>query len=160
MRLATLVLHTPPYKPLDVLLSYCHISLQNSAFAAYAPALRERAKIGQLLTASPLSMGLLTPNPPGWHPGSPELKDAAKRANEVAAEGWAGGLPNLAVGYGFKKGTELGMPVVVGLSNPREVHECVAAWREIREGKNGEKRAAMEEEVVKCILKQALEGIK
>ncbi|KAI0751260.1 Aldo/keto reductase [Daedaleopsis nitida] len=149
LRLAILVLHTPPYKPLDVLLSYCHLSLQTNAFAAYAPAFRERAKVGQLLTASPLSMGLLTPKPPAWHPASLEVKAAARRANELCAEeGWEGGLPNLANGYGFKRGAELGVPVVVGVSNPREVHESVRAWREVREGKDREKRTALEERVV------------
>ncbi|KAI0773784.1 Aldo/keto reductase [Fomes fomentarius] len=150
LRLALLVLHNPPYKPLDVLMSYCHLSLQNSAYIPYAAALRERAKIGQLLTASPLCMGLLTPNPPDWHPSTPELKEAARRANQLCIdEGWASGLPHLAVGYGFKKGQELDLPVVVGLSNPTEVHESVRAWREIKEGKEAERRAALEERVVK-----------
>lgn len=150
LRIALLVLHNPPYQPLDVLLSYCHLSLQNSAYIPYAAALRERAKIGQLLTASPLCMGLLTPNPPDWHPSSPELKEAARRANQLCIdEGWVSGLPHLAVGYGFKKGQELDLPVVVGLSNPKEVHASVRAWREIKEGKEAERRAALEEKVVK-----------
>ncbi|KAI0721979.1 Aldo/keto reductase [Cerioporus squamosus] len=147
LRIATLVQHTTS-KPLDVLLSYCHISLQNSAFATYAPAFRERAKVGQLLTASPLNMGLLTPKPPSWHPASPELKEAAKKAAKLCEdEQWPGGLPNLAVGYGYRKGAELNMPVVVGLSNPEEVHESVRAWRAIKEGKDKERRVALEEKV-------------
>lgn len=150
LRIATLVQHTTN-KPLDVLLSYCHISLQNSAFATYAPAFRERAKVGQLLTASPLNMGLLTPKPPSWHPASPELKEAARKAAKLCVdEEWPGGLPNLAVGYGYRKGAELNMPVVVGLSNPKEVHESVRAWRAVKEGKDREERVALEERV--CAL--------
>lgn len=149
LRIATLVLHTTS-KPLDVLLSYCHISLQNSAFATYAPEFRQRAKIGQLLTASPLSMGLLTPKPPAWHPASPEVKEAAQDAIKLLeGQQWPGGLPNLAVGYGYRKGTELGLPVVVGLSNPSEVHESVRAWRAIKEGKDEVNRVALEDTVIR-----------
>ncbi len=165
LRIATLVHHTTS-KPLDVLLSYCHISLQNSAFATYAPAFRERAKVGQLLTASPLNMGLLTPKPPSWHPASPELKEAAQKAAKLCEdEQWPGGLPNLAVGFAYRKGAELDMPVVVGLSNPEEVHESVRAWRAVKanlavgigrkgaelnavkEGRDRERRVALEEKV-------------
>ncbi|KAI1793007.1 Aldo/keto reductase [Ganoderma leucocontextum] len=149
LRLALLVLHTPPYKPLDVLLSYCHLSLNNSTFATYAKPLRERAKVTQLITASPLSMGLLTPNPPSWHPAPAESKNAAKQANGIVSDAqWDGGLPNLAAGYGFRKGQENAMPVVVGLSNPREVHESIRAWREIQKGTDKEKRMALEDQVI------------
>ena len=80
-----------------------------------------------------------------------KLKDAikAKKANELCEdEQWVGGLPNVAVGYGFRKGQEAGMPVVVGLSNPREVHESIRAWREIKDGKDSEQRAVLEAKVV------------
>lgn len=143
------MLHTPPYKPVNVLLSYCHLSLNNSTFATYAKPLRERAKVNQLVTASPLTMGLLTPNPPSWHPAPAELKEAAERANAIANDAqWEGGLVNLAAGYGFRKGKENGMPVVVGLSNPREVHESIRAWREIQKGADKEKRIALEDQAI------------
>ncbi|KAI0643697.1 Aldo/keto reductase [Trametes meyenii] len=149
LRLALLVLHTPPFKPLDVLLSYSHSNLQNSTVVEFAPHFRTRAKIPQLLTASPLNMGLLTPRLPQWHPATPAQREAAQRAAKLCeSEGWEGGLPNVAVGYGFRKGAELDVPVVVGLSNPREVHESVRAWREIREGKDEAKRVALEEQIV------------
>ena len=144
------MLHTPPYKPLDVLLSYCHLSLNNSTFATYAKPLRERAKVTQLVTASPLSMGLLTPNPPSWHPASAASKEAAKEANKIVEDAkWKGGLPNLAIGYGFRKGQEASMPAVVGLSGPREVHESVRAWREVQEGTDQELRVALEDKVIR-----------
>lgn len=139
-----LALHTAPYKPLDVLLSYSHLTLQNSAFAAYAPHLRARARVAQLLTASPLNMGLLTPTPPQWHPAPPELKDRVARAAQ-ACEGWDGGLVNIAVGFGYRAAAELGVPMVAGLSYPREVHESVRAWRDTKESEEKkEKRVAQE----------------
>ncbi|KAI0829347.1 Aldo/keto reductase [Trametes gibbosa] len=151
LRLALLVLHTAPFMPLDVLLSYSHSNLQNATFAAFAPLLRGRAGIPQLLTASPLNMGLLTPNPPAWHPATRELREGARRAREVCEDqGWEGGLPNVAVGYGFRQGAELDVPVVVGLSNLREVHESVRAWREVKEGEGEAKRVALEQRVVEA----------
>lgn len=147
LRLALLALHTPPYKALDVLLSYSHLTVQTTTFAAFAPHFRERARISQLLTASPLNMGLLTPTPPSWHPASQELRAAAGRANVVCAE-WEGGLPNVSVGFGYGKAIELDVPMVVGLSNTREVHENVHVYRAVRNGKD-ETRRAQEDAVVR-----------
>lgn len=139
LRLALLVLHTAPYKSLDVLLSYSQLNLQNSAFADFAPHLLERARVGQLLTASPLNMGLLTPTPPKWHPAPAELKDAVKKVAEACSD-WDGGMVNVAVGYGYRKAAELDVPMVAGLSYPREVHESMHAWRDLKESQ-GKRRA-------------------
>ena len=49
LRLALLVLHTAPYEPLDVVLSYSHLNLQNSTLIAFAPVFRERALVRQLI---------------------------------------------------------------------------------------------------------------
>ncbi|KZT74499.1 Aldo/keto reductase [Daedalea quercina L-15889] len=144
LRLALLVLHTSPYKPLDVLLSYSHLTLQNSAFADFAPIFRERARVGQLLTASPLNMGLLTPTPPIWHPAPPELKDAVKKVAE-ACSSWEGGMVNVAVGYGYRTAAELDVPMVAGLSYPREVHESMRAWRDTKESQEKRQKRIAEE---------------
>ncbi|EMD40999.1 hypothetical protein CERSUDRAFT_131452 [Gelatoporia subvermispora B] len=149
LRIALLVLHNPPYQPLDVLLSYSHLTLQNSTFAEFLPHFRDRARIPQLLTASPLNMGLLTPNPPPWHPAPTELKNAARTANAMCKDaGWEGGLPNVAIGYGYEAGAALNVPVVVGISNLREVHENVRVWREIKEGKQDAKRKEVETKIL------------
>lgn len=149
LRIALLVLHTPPFKPLDVLLSYSQLTLQNKAFAVFAPHFRTRAGIPQLLTASPLNMGLLTPTPPAWHPAPSELRAAANQANAVCVEArWKGGLPNLAVGYGFKMAREVDAPCVVGMSNLHEVHENMRVWREVEEAKEKTDREACENTVM------------
>ena len=151
LRIALLVLHTPPYKPLDVVLTYCHLTLQNTTFSTFAPQFRDRAKVRQLVTASPLSMALLTPNTPAWHPAPSELLQAVSLVRENSA-GWPGGLPNLALGYAIRNARIIdpGLPWAVGLSNPREVHECVRIWREVS-GTVDENRRAKEEEVKKII---------
>lgn len=134
LRLSLLVLHTAPYEPLDMLLNYSHLNLQNDAFIAFLPHFRERAKIPQLLAASPLHMGLLTPSPPPWHPAPSELRAIAQDAIVQSSDGWEAGLPNLALGYAYRRARELQVPTVVGLSRPEEVHETIRVWRELKEG--------------------------
>lgn len=138
LRLALLILHTPPYKPVDAILSYSHLSLQNATFSDFLPHFQGRAQVRQLLAASPLSMGLLTPTPPAWHPAPPGLLAAAVEAGSI----WPEGLPNLAVGYSIQStGAAHGnTPLVVGFSHPREVHECIRVWRELQDGHLDERR--------------------
>lgn len=141
LRLAILILHTAPYRPVDVILSYSHLCLQNATFLDFVPHFYARAQVEQLVPASPLSMGMLTPIPPPWHPAPPELKQAVADAHAA----WGGDFPELAVGYSLRQSGALGraLPLVVGFSNPREVHECVRVWREVRaavgEGSEGER---------------------
>lgn len=145
LRLAILVLHTPPFKPLDVLLSYSHLCLQNSTFLEFIPHFYKRAKVGQLLAASPMSMGLLTSRPPSWHPAPPRLRKAVVDASDM----WARGLPDLAMGYSIRhtiSATEP-LPLVVGFSSPEEVHEYVKVWRDILAGYQNGEREKKEKEV-------------
>lgn len=145
LRLALLILHTPPYKPVEVILSYSHLSLQNATILEFAPAFRERARIGQLLSASPFNMGLLTPSPPTWHPAPEGLRTAASQTQKD----WPAGLPDLALGYAIRHcGPEHGnFPLVAGLSNPEEVHQCVRVWREIQKADGDGDRRRVEEKV-------------
>ncbi|KAG6830629.1 hypothetical protein H0H92_015721 [Tricholoma furcatifolium] len=139
LRLALLILHTPPFKPVDVILSYSHLSLQNGTFLKYVPQLQERAKVGQLLAASPFSMGLLTSSPPPWHPASSDLLAAARQASDV----WGQGLPNLALGYSIRNtGGRDNIPLVAGFSTPQEVYECIKVWRELQGGEAEGRRDA------------------
>lgn len=162
LRIALLVLHNPPYKPLDILLSYAHHTLQNSVFAAFVPQLLNRAKVAQLGTASPFSMGLLTPNPPPWHPASAEIIAAKDRAI-ITAKAWEGGLPDLALGFALSEADEPAMqsvPRVVGLSTMQEVHEAMRVWRNMqRYGGKDEKRKQMEEAVRKVFRDAGCENM-
>ena len=137
LRLSILILHTAPFKPVDILLSYSHLCLQNSTFMEFAPHFYRRAKVGQLLAASPLSMGLLTQCPPSWHPAPPGLLHAVSKARE----NWSD-LTNLALGYSLRQTRAVGdnVPLVVGFSTPEEVHECVKVWREVSKGSDRQKR--------------------
>ncbi|KAJ7237209.1 NADP-dependent oxidoreductase domain-containing protein [Mycena haematopus] len=146
LRIALLILHNPPFKPVDVVLSYSNLSLQNSTFLQFAPQLIERAQVRQLLAASPFSMGLLTDlGPPLWHPASPVLRSvSAQAAKDSRARGRS--LADLATGYCIRH-TGGAVPLVVGLSQPKEVHECIKVWREIETRDGNEERMEQEEEV-------------
>lgn len=69
----------------DTVLSYCHYSLNDTAFSGLFPTLQGRG-IG-IINASPLSMGLLTDaGPPVWHPAPEALKQAASQAAALCRE--------------------------------------------------------------------------
>ena len=90
-------------------------------------------------------MGLLAPppSPPAWHPAPSAVRDAAKEAVRVVGEAeiarvavaWSVGEAQVRVSEG--EGER--MPVVVGMSNLREVHAAVEAWRWARDGDEGKK---------------------
>jgi D-arabinose 1-dehydrogenase len=60
---------------------------------------------------------------------------------------WDGDFPNLAVGYSIKQTNrvERPLPLVIGFSTLREVHEAVKVWREITRELETEKRKRGEE---------------
>lgn len=65
----------------DTILSYCRYSLNDTALESLIPSLQEQ-NIG-IISASPLSMGLLTQRgAPDWHPAPEEIKAACRRAAE------------------------------------------------------------------------------
>lgn len=154
LRLALLILHNPPYEPIDVILSYSHLNLQNATFLEFAPQLYEKAKVEQLIAASPLSMGLLTPKPPSWHPAPPGLLKAVRDAS--AGLPAAGDFPNLALGYSIRRtGARFGnTPLVVGFSTLKEVHEAIKVWREIQTGAGADGRKEAEE-AARTVFEQA-----
>lgn len=64
---------------LDVILSYCHYTLNDQTLLDIIPLLE--AKEVALLNASPLSMGLLgTRGAPKWHPAGEDIKMACQQA--------------------------------------------------------------------------------
>lgn len=139
LRLALLILHKTG-KPLDIIMSFSHYDLQNATFPAYVNVLHTRARIDRVLTASAFNMGLLTDHPPGWHPAPPELVAAVNRVKAWAKGGaWPEGLANLALGFSMRRDEQVlgkDVPIVLGLSSPQEIHECVKVWREVVAGES------------------------
>ncbi|KAG0696719.1 Aldo/keto reductase family-domain-containing protein [Suillus ampliporus] len=134
-------------KPLDLIMSYCQLTLQNSTIEQFKPAFESRAGVKQVVSASPLSMGLLRPESPTWHPAQPAIKDATKSAVHICEE-WdasGAGLPNLALQYAFARSKKVGMPIVVGLSTLEDVHTSAKVWHEV----NAQELATKEEWVTR-----------
>lgn len=66
---------------IDFILSYCHYCLNDTSLADLAPRLTEKG-IG-IISASPLSMGLLTKGgPPEWHPAPMQLRTTCAEATQ------------------------------------------------------------------------------
>lgn len=138
LRISILVFHETS-KPLDVVMSYSHLNLQNRTLEAFRPAFLERAKVKHVVSASPLSMGLLSPKPPVWHHASNEIK--AVVANAIALHNKRiGGEQNgptfseVALGYAFERAFEAQIPTVSGLCHTEEVHTCARVWHELQSG--------------------------
>ncbi|KAG8796788.1 hypothetical protein FRC12_000038 [Ceratobasidium sp. 428] len=139
-------------------MSYSHFNLQNHAFESFAPLLRETGA-KQLLVASPLSMGLLTDNPPEWHPAGAEMIKFKDSQLLPMCKSRPGGLPNVALGYVLAQnsGAMAGVPLVAGFSRRSEVHEAVAVWREVENGSSNT-RKDLEAKIVETIRKAGWEN--
>ena len=103
----------------DVVLSYCHHHLSDSTLEDLIPYLKEK-KVG-IINASPLCMGLFTPQgPPEWHPAPAPLQAAARTAAAAAAEEGVS-LPKLALKHCLKN--EDIATTLVGLCTVAQVEE-------------------------------------
>lgn len=68
---------------LDVVISYCHFTLQNQRLLTELLPTADRLGVG-IVNASPLAMGLLTPaGPPPWHPAPDRLKTVCREVVET-----------------------------------------------------------------------------
>jgi L-galactose dehydrogenase len=126
----TYVLDRVPPGSVDVILSYCHYSINDTSLEDLLPYLKSKG-VG-VITASPLSMGLLTENgPPQWHPAPSELKSAcAAAAAHCKAKGK--NISKLALQYSLKNKDIAS--VLVGMNSVQQVRENIAATVEVEEG--------------------------
>lgn len=107
----------------DTILSYCRYSLNDTALAGLIPDLQAR-EIG-IVSASPLSMGLLTQRgAPAWHPAPAALKAACVRAAEHC-ESKGADLSRLALQFAVAH--EGIATTLVGTANPENLKKN-AAW--------------------------------
>lgn len=109
----------------DTILSYCRYSLNDTALEGMIPALRERG-VG-VISASPLSMGLLTERgAPDWHPAPQALKDACAVAAAYCRERGAD-ISRLALQFAVAN-PEIAT-TLVGTANPENLRKNVR-WME------------------------------
>lgn len=112
--------------PVDVILSYCHYELNDTALLDLIPLLEEKG-IG-VISASPLGMGLLSGHPaPDWHPAPESLKAATQSAAQHCRARGAS-IEKLAIQFALREhriGTTL-----VGSADPQEMLNNIAAIEE------------------------------
>ncbi|CAK9251313.1 unnamed protein product [Sphagnum jensenii] len=137
------VLDRVPKGSVEVVLSYCHYSLNDTSLLEIVPYLQEKG-IG-IISASPLSMGLLSgQTPPEWHPAPLELKVACNKAIEVCkAQGKS--IAKLALQYAMRNHDIA--TTLVGMNSIEQVQENVKAAIEVEQG------AKYDEELLKEVEK-------
>lgn len=117
-------------RTLDVVLSYSHMTLQNSTLPDALPKFYA-AGIKKVITGSPLSMGLLrSAGPQPWHPASATLKQAvAKASNWVESQGH--NLAETSMRYVVARWEGC---IIGGWSSVKELEAGVKMWHRVRSG--------------------------
>ncbi|KAG0605727.1 hypothetical protein M758_9G083200 [Ceratodon purpureus] len=135
------VLDRVPKGAVEVILSYCHHSLNDTTLLELVPYFQEKGVA--VISASPLSLGLFSGKGwPEWHFAPPELKAACAKATEVCkAQGK--GIRHLAMQFALKN------PIIpttlVGMSSVNEVRENVKTAMELQQG------ASIDEELLQQV---------
>ncbi|XP_074346056.1 L-galactose dehydrogenase [Apium graveolens] len=150
LEIFTYVLDRVPLGTVDVILSYCHYGINDSALEDLLPYLKSKG-VG-VISASPLAMGLLTENgPPEWHPASNELK-AACQAAAVFCKGKGKNISKLAMQYSLSNKDIAS--VLVGMSSVQQVEENVASATELATAGIDEKTLSEVKEILKPVKNQ------
>lgn len=124
------VLDRVPEGTVDVVLSYCHYSLNDTALQELLPYLKSKG-VG-ILNASPLSMGLLTESgPPSWHPASKELQSACAAA-AIHCKEKRKNISKLALQFALDN-QDISI-TLVGMNSAQQVIENVRAATEVENG--------------------------
>ena len=106
---------------LDVVLSYNHYTLQNTALADLAPYLKSK-NVG-IINAAPFSARLLTNAPlPAWHKATPEVRALCQKAAEHCR---ARGVDLAKLALQYSLGNDDMATCVVGSANPANVRKWV-----------------------------------
>lgn len=112
-------------QPVDAVLSYCNLTLQNDLLLKYCSELR----VPVIFNASPLSMSLLSSLPTlPFHPASDELKARAEQVAKLTSDRGVE-LADLAEQYCFRKWDG---PTVVGLRSMEEVESAVQNYKKAK----------------------------
>lgn len=150
LEIFTYVLDRVPPGTVDVVLSYCHYSVNDSTLEDLLPYLKSKG-VG-VISASPLAMGLLTESgPPEWHPASPELKSACQAAAAHCKEKGKN-ISKLSLQYSLSNKDI--SSVLVGMNSIRQVEENVAAATELATIGKDEKTLSEVEAILKHVKNQ------
>lgn len=146
----TYVLDRVPPGTVDVILSYCHYSINDSTLEDLLPYLKSKG-VG-VISASPLAMGLLTDSgPPEWHPASTELKVACQAAAAYCKDKGKN-ISKLAMQYSLSNKDI--SSVLVGMNSVQQVEINVAAATELATVGKDEKTLSEVEDILKPVKNQ------
>lgn len=110
---------------IDCILTYCRYALYDTSLEPLLPKLQDKG-VG-VINASPTGMGLLTQRgAPPWHPGKPELLDAAKKAVELCNKANVD-ITELALQFAIDHDTIAS--TLVGTANPVNIKKNIE-WAE------------------------------
>ncbi|KAK4744952.1 hypothetical protein SAY87_011264 [Trapa incisa] len=150
LEIFTYVLDRVPLGSVDVILSYCHYGINDTALEDILPYLKGKG-VG-IISASPLAMGLLTERgPPDWHPASAELKSACQEA-AVFCKRKGKNISKLALQYSLSNKTI--SSVLVGMNSVRQVEENAAAALELETGGIDQETLSEVEAILKPVKNQ------
>lgn len=143
-------------RPLDIILSYSHYNIQNSTLTSTIPAFKGHG-VKTVLSASPLSMGLLKESgPPEWHPASSFLKskivDAVTYLSKSHDNRYT--MANVAIGYALRNAPKDGLgSTVIGFCSIQELHEAIELYWEVTSPRSEahDMRERVEQQVTKVI---------
>ncbi|ODN81436.1 hypothetical protein L202_01866 [Cryptococcus amylolentus CBS 6039] len=136
LRLSLLVYHTTG-TPLDIVQTFGHHTIQNSSIEkGYLQAFEQQAKVDRVISAAPLSMGLLTTDGgPEWHPARdiPPLWHAARAASSLCLASQTS-LEQISLSYAYRAISQPSgkrVPVVIGCTELEHVKESVKMWNQV-----------------------------
>lgn len=111
----------------DVVLSYCHYTIQDTSLDTLLPYLTAR-NLG-IINAAPLGMGILSDRElVSWHPASPELRAACRKAADHCAQRGVA-LSDLALSFSVQRPDIA--TTLVGMGSVSEVEQNVASVERI-----------------------------
>lgn len=112
-------------RPLDAVLSYCNLTLQNDRLLDYVPVL-EKAGVKYLFNASIMSMSLLTSGETReFHPASSSLRECVAQIAQQSHERHNTPIEDLAVRYALSTFRGKGR-TVIGVSSVEELQHTLA----------------------------------
>ncbi len=117
------VLDRVPSGWVETVLSFCHYELNDTSLESLLPYFA-KGGVG-VINAAPTGMGLLTPRGvPAWHPASPALVAAARRAVEYCA---AAGADIVKLAIQFSVANPAIATTLVGSADPENIRRNIAA---------------------------------
>ncbi|POW01978.1 hypothetical protein PSHT_12262 [Puccinia striiformis] len=130
--------------PLDIVMSYASLNLQNSALEYYLPYF-EATGVKQIISASPFAMGLLTGREPQeWHPAPEGLRQVIKDVRQTVKSNhnislerlallYASYFPHTVVGFSSVEEVKTGLDVFNQLQDPKDQNHVSQAQATVKE---------------------------